>query len=141
MVIQRFSFLGYFPSLKNPIILSYDYIFIRHFTDKFVCMTDPRVVFVKWDWDKVIGRILDARFVISSSLHGIIVAEAFGIPARYLRMGDHESIFKYQDYYYGTNRFDFKYATTIEEALEMGGGPPAQCDLDKLLNAFPYDQF
>lgn len=130
-----------FPEFKRSENPSFEYIYIPHFSDTFVCMTDPHVVSVKWDWDKVIRRILDARFVISSSLHGIIVAEAFGIPARYVRINDHESIFKYQDYYFGTKRFDFKYATSVEEALEMGGEEPPQCDLDQLLNAFPYDQF
>jgi pyruvyltransferase len=130
-----------FPEFKRALNPSFEYIIIPHFSDTFFCMTDPQVVSVKWDWDKVIQRILDAQFVISSSLHGIIVAEAFGIPARYLRISEHEPLFKYKDYYFGTNHFDFKYATSVEEALEMGGEEPPQCDLDRLLNAFPYDKF
>jgi len=82
--------------------------------------------------------------VISSSLSGIIIAEAFGIPARLLRIENQsntEDLFKYRDYYYGTNRFEFKCATSIEEALEMMGEPAPACDLEKLVKAFPFDLF
>ena len=45
------------------------------------------------------------------------------------------------DYFYGTNRFDFKFATTVDEALQMQGEPLPVCDLEKLLSAFPYELF
>ncbi len=70
----------------------------------------------------------------------MIVAEAFGIPARLLITSDEnntETLFKYADYYYGTNRLHFRFATSIEEALQMGGEPLPECDLEKLLQAFP----
>jgi pyruvyltransferase len=130
-----------FPEFKRSDHPSYEYIIIPHFSDPFFCLTDPHVVSVKDDWKAVIARILDSRLVISSSLHGLIVAEAFGIPARYLRVSENESLFKFQDYYYGTQRFDFKFATSVEEALEMGGEPPVQCDVELLMKSFPFDQF
>ena len=88
---------------------------------------------------EVIEKITDSRFVISSPLHGLIVAEAFGIPARMLRITTHEPLLKYQDYYYGTNRPYFQYAQSIEEAFQMGGEPPFECDLQKLYEAFPFE--
>ena len=65
--------------------------------------------------------ILDSSFVISSSLHGIIISEAYGIPARIIRPDDffadkfwqYEPLFKYEDYYYGTGRSNFTYANNI----------------------------
>jgi pyruvyltransferase len=87
----------------------------------------------------VIRKICDSRFVISSSLHGIVVAEAFGIPARMLRITETEPLFKYFDYYAGTNRPDFQFAYSVEEALLMGGERPCECDLMKLYNAFPFE--
>lgn len=48
---------------------------------------------------------------------------------------------KYSDYYYGTKRFNYSFATSIEEALEMEGEPIPECDLEQLLQAFPYDLF
>lgn len=82
--------------------------------------------------------------MVSSALSGIIVAEAYGIPARLLMVensANTETMLKYADYYQGTNRFDFQYATTLEEALEMGGEPAPQCDLEMLYNAFPFEYY
>ena len=127
-----------FKKAKNP---SREYIIIPHYSDEHLFLNHPNLVTVKEDWDEVIKQILDSKFVIASSLHGIIVAEAFGIPTRYLKVSNKEPLFKYKDYYYGTNRYDFKYATTIEEALKMGGESLPKCDLDKLLKSFPFELF
>ena len=89
----------------------------------------------------VVEKILKAKLVISGSLHGIVVAEAFGIPARLLKITSKEPIFKYQDYYWGTGRKKFKIAYSLEEALKMGGEQKPIIDLKKLLESFPYDKF
>lgn len=131
-------FFQEFKKKENP---SNEFIVIPHYSERsllpksmgsfIVHPTDP--------WEEIFEKILDSKFVIASSLHGIIVAEAFGIPARMLRVTEHEALIKYQDYYLGTNRPDFCYATSIEEALEMGGEQPFQCDLDRLYRAFPFE--
>ena len=41
-----------------------------------------------------------AKLVISSSLHGIILAETYGIPAILLMDKVTNNMFKYNDYYY-----------------------------------------
>lgn len=132
-----------FPEFKRKENPAYDYIVIPHFSEEhlFPKSEIDNIVYSTEPWEEVMDKILDSKLVISSSLHGVIVAEAFGIPARLLRMQDdnEESIFKYCDYYSGTKRPDFQYATSIEEALEMGGMPPFECDLEKLYNAFPFD--
>jgi pyruvyltransferase len=102
------------------------------------------MVSVKEDWRVVVSKILDSKFVISSALSEVIVAEAFGIPARLIispNENNTETIFKYSDYYLRTNRFNYRFATSVEEALEMGGEPMPECDLDQLLQTFPYDLF
>ena len=127
-----------FQRQKNP---TYDYIIIPHYSEEHLFLKEEwdNVVYPTEPWDEVIKKILDSRFVISSSLHGVIVAEAYGIPARLLRITENEPIFKYRDYYAGTNRLTFHYATTINEAFEMGGEPPFKCDLEKLYKAFPFE--
>ena len=72
-------------------------------------------------------------------MHGLVIAEAFGIPARYIRHSDFEHLFKYEDYVLGTGRSELAYATSFDEALEMGGMPPARFDSDRIMAAFPYD--
>lgn len=134
-----FPFL--FPEFKKKENPAYDYIIIPHYSEEDQFLKDEwkNVVYTTEPWDQVVEKILDSRFVISSSLHGIIIAEAYGIPARLLKISHEEPMFKYQDYYLGTNRPRFQYATTVDEALEMGGEPPFECDLQKLYDAFPFD--
>lgn len=100
---------------------------------------DTELVLPYLSWNRCIEEILKAKLVVASSLHGLIVAEAYGVPARMVRMGEAESLFKYRDYYAGTGRPDFKYATSVAEALDMGGERPAEFDADLLAGAFPFD--
>jgi len=131
----------FFPEFKRKENPFYDYIIIPHFseTDLFPKSRFFNVVYPTDPWEEIIEKILDSRFVISSSLHGIIVAEAYGIPARMLRITENEYLFKYEDYYLGTQRPHFQFAASIEEALSMGGEPPFECDLKKLYEAFPFE--
>ena len=53
-------------------------------------------------WEDMVVWVLGCELVLSSSLHGVIFAEAFGVPARWVqRPGStrSESWFKYVDYY------------------------------------------
>lgn len=131
----------FFPEFERKQNPKYEYIIIPHYSEKKLFPKEEyeNVVYPTDPWDEVIEKITDSQFVISSSLHGIIVAEAFGIPARFLKITDHEPLLKYQDYYLGTNRPYFQYAASVEEALEMGGEPPFQCDLKKLYESFPFE--
>jgi pyruvyltransferase len=90
-------------------------------------------------WNECVARILRHSLVLASSLHGIIVAEAFGVPARYVRLTEREGMLKYDDYYAGTGRPKFRLARSIAEGLEMGGERPPVFDPAPLLSAFPYD--
>ncbi|WP_413732416.1 polysaccharide pyruvyl transferase family protein [Sodalis sp. RH20] len=86
-------------------------------------------------------EIVNSGFVISSSLHGIIIAEAYGIPAIFLNSNSGESIFKYNDYYNGTYREAYPIAKTIEEAFKLNPLPTFDfSNIQKgLINSFPYD--
>lgn len=93
------------------------------------------------DYKHVIDEIVASEIVITSSLHGIILAEAYGVPAVFFR-GLRKSIdFKYHDWYCSTGRDDITLSDTYEEALETT--PPPLPDLSGLvkglLDTFPYD--
>lgn len=88
----------------------------------------------------VIAKIAQSDFVCGSSLHGIVLAEAFGIPARLIQ-SQTEPAFKYDDYFAGTGRPDYRVAASVAEAIDMGGERPPEFDSDALLAAFPYDLF
>ena len=90
-------------------------------------------------WNQCVKSILSHDLVLASSLHGLIVAEAYGIPARYVRLSETENLFKYRDYYAGTGRSDFSFAKSIAEGIEMGGERPPVFDPAPLMEAFPFD--
>lgn len=131
----------FFPEFKKSENPKYDYIIIPHYSEKsfFPRTLSGNIVYPTDPWQQIIKKVINSKFVISSSLHGVIIAEAFGIPARLLKITDNEPIFKFADYYLGTNRPNFQYATSVEEALLMGGEPPFECDLQKLYEAFPFE--
>ena len=116
-------------------------IVIPHFYERsWFSKTDgEHIVLPTEPWNEVIEKILDSEFVISGSLHGLIIAEAYGIPARYMRLSDREPLFKYLDYYLSTGRSEFSYALSVEEALKLGGEPPIQYNPEPLYDAFPFE--
>ena len=90
-------------------------------------------------WSHVIQRIISSELIISSSLHGLILADAFGIPCTYLRISEKEGMFKYEDYALGAGRQEFKVATSREAAIKASPLAPPQPNLDALYNSFPWD--
>lgn len=85
--------------------------------------------------------ILKGKTVISSSLHGVILAEAYSRNAIFLDSGSGETQFKYDDYYSGTGRDSCHRVSEIEVAKTLVSQPIS--DLEKrqnlLVNSFPYD--
>lgn len=117
-----------------------EYLIINHYTQK--QQQNLNSIDLKTrNYKKVIDKICESRLVISGSLHGIILAEAYGVPAILLSDREEFSDFKYRDYYYSTNRKHFPIAKNIEEALKMT--PPKLPKIDKmqqnLLKTFPKD--
>ena len=93
------------------------------------------------DYESVIREILASEIVYTSSLHGIILAEAYGVPAVFFRGLTKDRDFKFLDYYYSTGRNSIELSESFEEAL--GTAVPALPNLSKqkadLLRSFPYD--
>lgn len=96
----------------------------------------PNVINPVGDVWEVIRSIAQSEMVVGSSLHGIVIAEALGVPAR-LVLPASESMFKYLDYFEGTGRKDIDVAATVDEAVSMGGAPALTWQPDELLAAFP----
>ena len=93
------------------------------------------------DYREFIDRIYNSKLVVSSSLHGIILAETYGIPAILLSDKETNNMFKYEDYYYSTGRKTFPVASSIEDALTMKpAGITDFAELRKgIIDTFPYD--
>lgn len=89
-----------------------------------------------------INKIMSCEKIISSSLHGIILAETYGVQAILLKPT--KDYLKYDDWYYSTLRYDYPTVNSIEEGMRT---PPITLptNLDKLreeqIKAFPYDLY
>jgi pyruvyltransferase len=85
-----------------------DVVIVPHYEDLPHVPPDPSVpvVNVFHHWKSVVDAITSADVVVSSSLHGLIVAEAYGIPAVWAPIGDRlkGGSFKFEDYYLATGR-------------------------------------
>lgn len=92
------------------------------------------------DWKNFVGEVCSASFVISASLHGIIIAESYGVPAVFLNDVEHD-LFKYEDYYYSTGRRVFKIAKSVDDAMKIGAEalPDFSNIRMSLLSSFPVD--
>jgi pyruvyltransferase len=81
---------------------------VPHYVDKpFVKLREgEKMIDIQADWKTVIREILSCEEIIASSLHGLICAEAYGIPARWaiysskVRGAD----LKFNDHFLGTGR-------------------------------------
>jgi pyruvyltransferase len=90
-------------------------------------------------WQRVLFEILRSGHIISSSLHGLVIADAFGIPCTYLRLSETENLFKYEDYAFGAGRSRLAVTHSREEALRASPLDPPKPRLAELRAAFPYD--
>jgi pyruvyltransferase len=115
---------------------------IPHFSNRHEYMSrseDLVVIPPNQEPQRIVPEILTCELVIAGSLHGLIVAEAFGIPARWLNSSRTEPELKYYDYYQGTDRYPHP-VKTVSDAVDLGGEPaPRSLDRDRLLESFPRD--
>jgi pyruvyltransferase len=97
------------PLIYNPKVDKTHKIgIIPHYVDKpFVNLqAGQKIIDIQADWQTVIREVLSCEEIISSSLHGLICAEAYGIPARWVTYSTkiRGARFKFQDYLLGTGR-------------------------------------
>jgi len=76
-------------------------------------------------WVNMTLRMQSCSFVISSSLHGIIFAEALGIPSKWFQRSKNVGTFKFQDFY-ASLREGQPEAATPEREVESAKGKITQ---------------
>ena len=140
------------PAILMPLIYSgvrsekkYDVTIIpQMMTEKGIRVKYPDAHIISMntnDYKGVIDQILQSKLIISSSLHGIILADAYGVPSVWYRGLRKDIDFKYLDYYASTGRKPEYIPVSVEEAMKSEPLPlpdlkPLQ---DGLLETFPYD--
>lgn len=138
------------PAVLTPLLYNEkpspkrEYILIPHYSkfDKYSSDNNVLCTFQD-DINNFIKELLKAKLVISSSLHGIILAEAYGIPAVLLSDTPTKDITKYEDWYLSTKRIKIPIVNSIDEALKYEV-EPLDMEIvknmqDRLLEVFPKD--
>ena len=110
---------------------------IPNLNDRSKWVKMPGVIDPRADPLTVLQRIADSRFVVSSSLHGLVLADALGVPCSWMSSAN-EPAFKYLDYFEGTNRYGLRPVNSISKALESPL-PAPKWDSRALIEAFPID--
>ena len=91
------------------------------------------------DYKDFVNKLLSCEKIISSSLHGIILAESYGVQAVLLK--PKVDYLKYDDWYYSTKRYEYPVVTSIEEGMKVMP-LPLPSNLDELRRGqekpFPY---
>lgn len=128
-----------------PHVIDYDLPHVKDFREK-----HPEIRFIKFrdykSWQDVIEQINSCENIISSSLHGLIISDAYGIPnvrvifSNQIIGGD----FKYKDYFSGVSRryiepIDCKNEICLNDIVQgLEAYKPVTFNPQELLNAFPY---
>jgi hypothetical protein len=93
------------PRFYNPEIeKKYEVGIIPHFVDWYQAhqsFRGKRIINILDDTETVINNILECKKIVSSCLHGLITAEAYGIPTAHITFGDTLAGdgMKFYDYY------------------------------------------
>lgn len=135
------------PAIFLPLIYNedvekkYDVGLITHFNEQVEYDSNKfhRIDIVTDDYKRFVKEIKSCRLIISSSLHGIIISEAYGIPSILLK--PQRDMLKYFDYYYSTGRYKFPIISNLSDYKTII--PSALPDFKKLqqglLDSFPVD--
>jgi pyruvyltransferase len=92
-----------------------------------------------------IDQICSCKFIASSSLHGIIMADAYKVPSTWLEFSDGVAGngFKFRDYFASVGRTDemplkVNNNTTIDDVINSIQNYKIKIDLDELMDACPF---
>jgi pyruvyltransferase len=115
-------------------------LFLSHFADPREPPRSIRHLRMVGAPQRILAALAETDVVISSALHGIVLAESMGLPTVWLAGIAREPEFKFLDYFYGTGR---SAPARVEgfRGWECSVNDPAVVDEGALLEAFPIDCF
>lgn len=143
------------PYIYKPFVeKKYKYGLIPHIVDKdssWILKNSQRKdvllidLEVGQDYNKVVDELLSCEFIFTSSLHGLIIAYAYGIPYRHIRISDKiiGGNFKFDDFHLSVNKTvrDPYHINENSELLDIeleADSEPGSIDLDALINSCPF---
>jgi pyruvyltransferase len=138
----------YKPDISSKFLLG----IIPHYVDKnnenilkFKKQPEVKIIDMEQPINDVIDQIRSCRYIASSSLHGIIMADAYKIPSAWLKFSEGVvgSGFKFRDYFASVGRTDemplkVNDKTTIDDIITSTYNNKINIDLNELLDACPF---
>ena len=114
---------------------------VKSFRDK----SDIFVINILGPINQVVDDICSCERVASSCLHGIICADAYGVPSTWVKFSEkvYGKGFKFGDYFVSVGRKDIgplvmKESTSVQQILDQFYDYKIDIDLDKLYDACPF---
>ncbi len=98
------------------------------------------------DWREIVRQICQCEYVMSSSLHGLIVSDAYNIPNIWIKLSNNVAggYFKYHDYFSAVNRNQKAPVNLMNKAIDPEiimteyKYEPIVIDREKLLDVCPF---
>jgi len=110
-----------------------------------------RIVYPNQPWQEVVDAIANAKGVISESLHGLILADAYNVPNVWWNangengLAGHNGNFKFEDYFESMGQIDRKFVVDFEDVTEDNWqelmsvtAGTSLVDTEVLREAFPF---
>lgn len=114
-------------------------------TERFRERPDVLVIDIFGGIRRVVDEICRCRAIASSSLHGLVAADAYGVPSAWIKISDRVrgGSFKFRDYFLSLGRPEpepliVTGETPAAEILDRARERPFEIDLERLLEACPF---
>lgn len=137
-VITKKYEIGFIPHFMNK-----NSEYVKHYeNDKNCTVLD---ILERVDYQVFVDKIMSCKYIVTSSLHGLIVAHSYNIPVLWVQYSV-ELIggrFKFEDYLHSVNKqtisplFVNKYYT-VEEYIKMMDTQKIVFDYEKLVHSCPF---
>lgn len=136
----------------NKVKTKYELGIIPHYVDKdnvnlnkFRRLDNVKFIDVDtWEIKKFIDQVRECKFIVSSSLHGLVCADAYNIPSCWLYVSDKVlgSGFKFYDYGSGIdkeiNPLILRQDTSYNDLLRSVSKQKINFDIEKYINHCPF---
>lgn len=112
------------PLIYNPEVKQIHEVgIVEHYIDKGLYKGGHKID-VEQNWKTFVEEIKKCKKIKSSSLHGLIIAEAYGIPAEHIKLSNNVvgGDFKFKDYLSASDRTSFSQPLTSTKLKELQEG-------------------
>lgn len=105
------------PLVYNPVVeKKYSIGIVEHYIDRGLYIGEGHRIDIRQNWKSFVNELKSCESILSSSLHGLVLSEAYGIPCKKIKLSNNVigGEFKFYDYLSAFNRHTFGESFDIE---------------------------